>query len=173
MVSHCKPRAGGKLNLHFSFLFLIFETNSPVERYTVCLRRIALDFRGNSNTSFCIMNTILLPLRFAAAYQSWMLYAFALCVGCASAQVRAAEGFPAVGQEEEEVVVIAAPAAPHPASDCDSWREAMRNQPSVVIGGAVNRRTLSPAERSQLRRDVRGAYDDEFVTRSEAMGVRH
>lgn len=116
------------------------------------------------------MHSILLPLRFGAAFQSWMLYAFAVCLGCACAQVQAAEGFPPVEQEEEEAVVIVAP--PTPGRDCGGWRETMRNQPSVVVGGVVHRRALSPAERSQLRQDVRGAYDEGFVTRSEAMGVR-
>lgn len=116
------------------------------------------------------MHPILLPLRFAAAFQSWMLYAFAVCLGCACAQARAADGFPPVAQEETETVVIVAPPAP----DCEGWRETMRRQPAAAPRGAVSRRALSPAERSQLRQDVRGAYDGgDFVTRSEAMGIRH
>ena len=119
------------------------------------------------------MNQILLPLRFAFTFQSWMLYAFAVCLGCACAQAQGAEGFPPAGQSEGDVDVymVVEPPAPR-APDCDGWRETMRHQPSVVVGGVIQRRALSPAERSQLRQDVRGAYEDGFVTRSEAMGVQ-
>lgn len=124
------------------------------------------------------MTPIPLPFRFALLpLRLWC--AWALCLGCASVYAQGTgrlytvwEGVGVVSDSQDAPTPEAHSTERGVLPRCGGCRDVVRKPPAVVVSGAVDRRTLSPAERARLRQDVRGAYERGLVPRGEAQEGR-